>query len=50
MSLSDRNPGTPYHLSVALAKHIRVTYVNPPLSFTQWVRLSCQPILHKGRL
>ncbi|GBC93084.1 Putative teichuronic acid biosynthesis glycosyltransferase TuaH [bacterium HR15] len=39
--------GTPYHLSVALAKHIEVTYINPPLSFAQWMRLRYQPPLQK---
>jgi glycosyltransferase involved in cell wall biosynthesis len=30
--------GTPYHLSMALARHIPVTYLNPPLPFSRWLR------------
>jgi glycosyltransferase involved in cell wall biosynthesis len=30
--------GTPYHLSMALARHIPVTYLNPPMSLSRWVR------------
>jgi glycosyltransferase involved in cell wall biosynthesis len=30
--------GTPYHLSVALARHVLVTYLNPPLSVSSWLR------------
>jgi UDP-galactopyranose mutase len=35
--------GTPYHLSVALAQHVPVTYLNPPLSFSRWFYLKRQP-------
>jgi glycosyltransferase involved in cell wall biosynthesis len=31
--------GTPYHLSVALARYLSVSYVNPPLSLTRWLQL-----------
>ncbi len=31
--------GTPYHLSVALARHLPLTYLNPPLSLSQWAGL-----------
>jgi glycosyltransferase involved in cell wall biosynthesis len=31
--------GTGYHLSVALARHMPVSYVNPPLSLKRWLEL-----------
>lgn len=40
--------GTPYHLSVALARYLPVYYINPPLSFSQWVALRCQPFIARG--
>ena len=30
--------GTSYHLSMALARHVPVAYLNPPLSFSRWLR------------
>jgi glycosyltransferase involved in cell wall biosynthesis len=30
--------GTPYHLSMALARHIPVTYLNPPMSLSRWLQ------------
>lgn len=42
--------GTPYHLSVALAGHMPVAYINPPLSFSQWAVLRRQPFITRSEV
>jgi glycosyltransferase involved in cell wall biosynthesis len=40
--------GTPYHLSLALARYGAVCYVNPPLSLTRWLGLRAQGQVGSG--